>query len=171
MNYRTHRLGGVCAGAMLAANIIPDKNLPMMAGVILTSYVGSLIPDIDEPNSVMGKKLPLLSKTLKWLFKHRGIVHTPLFCLIMYFGFKYLLRNFIPPDILNPLMYGFLAGYLSHLLLDTITPKGIMWLWPISQSYISTQSEWFVKLLLVVFTLIYFACKYNFLEYIKQMLL
>ena len=34
-----------------AANIIPDKNLPMMAGVILTSYVGSLIPDIDEPNS------------------------------------------------------------------------------------------------------------------------
>jgi|LSQX01.1.fsa_nt_gb membrane-bound metal-dependent hydrolase YbcI (DUF457 family) len=70
---------------------------------IIISAVASKLPDID------------------YRFWHRGCIHSPLFLAILYF----LVRQFCP-EIVMPL----LIGFLSHLILDSLTPMGIPWLWP-----------------------------------------
>ena len=85
---------------------------------------GTILPDIDHPNSKLGKRF----KWVGWLFQHRGIFH-----------------SIIPPAILGycvyvfvdeKSMYAFLVGYFIHLLLDGMTRKGIMPFFPINKSLI-----------------------------------
>ena len=144
---------------------------PLTASLItISSIIGSYIPDIDEPNSKIGKRIRLLSKILKFIFKHRGIIHTPFFGILLMLGIRYGLASFVPPEYLKNILLGFFVGYASHLLLDTITSRGIMWLWPISTKYISTQSELFVQFLIMTSALVYFYFKYDLLNLILQSL-
>lgn len=77
MNGITHKIGGVSAGIITYSLISTEFSLPLMAICVSSSIIGSLIPDIDEPNSIVGKKVKLLSKGFKFVFGHRGIIHTP----------------------------------------------------------------------------------------------
>ena len=59
-------------------------------------------------------------------FKHRGITHS--FIALVVLGF---ITKAAYPNILTPV----LIGYGSHLILDTLTPMGIPWLWPKKTKY------------------------------------
>lgn len=76
--------------------------------------MGSLFPDSDHRHAPAGKLLPL------WLvFRHRGFTHT-IWGVIL----------FALPIFTYSRACGisFVIGYLSHLLLDSITPSGVNWL-------------------------------------------
>lgn len=91
MLYRTHQLAGVCAGLIAAVNIVPapyDSHALMAVSIIVAaSTIGGAFPDIDEPNSIAGKKIGFLSKIIKNVFGHRMITHTPIFVIGLAFGF------------------------------------------------------------------------------------
>lgn len=161
LNYRTHRLGGICAGLVISSAVDPTFTPVTVATITVSSFIGSLVPDIDEPTSFIGRKVPLLSKPLKFLFKHRGIVHTPIFCVLISILIYLGLRNFLDINIIKNILIGFITGYASHLILDTFTPKGIMWLSPFSRRYFSTQSEWFIGLMLISAVTAFFVIKYD----------
>jgi len=79
----------------------------------------SLFPDIDTPNSSMGRKHHFISA----ISKHRGAFHSiwiPLFSLI--FARVY-------PSLRGPLM-GIVIGYTAHLAADMLTKEGVMPLAP-----------------------------------------
>ncbi len=59
-------------------------------------------------------------------FKHRGVTHSLMALVVM----GLMAKTFFP-DILIPV----LIGYGSHLILDTLTPMGIPWLWPIKTKF------------------------------------
>ncbi len=91
---------------------------------------GSLLPDIDCHTSNLGRRISILSRIITALFGHRGMLHTPLFgfiiasCIAM--GGTYHYEN----DSCY-IAAGLLFGYLCHLIQDSCTVAGIMWLWPV----------------------------------------
>lgn len=92
-------------------------NLEGLAGVI----IGAIFPDIDTPHSILGR-----FNVFSYFMKHRGITHT----LVGMLAFAWLV-NAIFPNISD----GFIFGYFTHLVADSLTPTGIMWLYPYRKNY------------------------------------
>lgn len=86
MRYQTHVTTSV-AGAM-ALNQAFD--IPFSLGVLAGVAVGSLIPDIDEPQSLIGNKAKGIANATKSFFGHRGFTHSILGMLI-FAGLMYLM--------------------------------------------------------------------------------
>jgi len=93
-----------------------------MALFIFLVLFGSLFPDIDEPNSYIGRRFWFMSwpiKLLSHLFpflKHRGITH--LFLVPVSLGIAAFYGE-------NIWLGGFAIGWLLHTLGDLITVGGI----------------------------------------------
>jgi len=89
------------------------------------SAVGSLLPDIDTPESLLGKLFPG-SRYLSERFGHRTITHSlfgACFFGVLSLPLWLILGHF-------QWWLSFLVGYLSHLLLDMATVEGIELFWP-----------------------------------------
>lgn len=93
------------------------------AAELVLVAIGSLLPDIDHQYSLMGRYNPFAD-----IMKHRGFCHTIPFVLLISIIF-----SFLPFRGHFPLMF----GLISHLVLDTLNPSGIMWLFPVSNKKFS----------------------------------
>ena len=71
--------------------------------------LGSVLPDIDQGSSMIGKNVPLIPK----LLKHRGLTHSLLFCLCCYFLTVWLC-----------------VGVAIHILFDMMTRNGVSLFYP-----------------------------------------
>jgi inner membrane protein len=122
MTGKTHIVGGIAASLAYAQFTNHDPITMLGAGVI-----GALLPDICHGGSKIGRKLPLLSKLINMLFGHRTFTHSLLFLVIV----ATLLNSFIPNEAVKA---GFLAGMVSHYVLDMATKNGIKLLFPLSMT-------------------------------------
>lgn len=110
---------------MAAAGLIAHAafGLPPLATGI--AVIASLVPDIDTPKSTVGRLVPFVSYPLA-LAGHRSITHSlagaALLAIPVLIAQEYANTNLLIP---------FLIGYLSHLLLDLLTPQGCPLLWPL----------------------------------------
>ncbi len=120
MTGKTHFIGGILAGVLITQAL--DINI----GYAVISGLGGLLPDIDEPNSTIGRRIPG-SFIVKFLFGHRGFWHSLLAAALVY-----LLILGVTSSTFAVL---FVAGYISHLLLDACTPSGVPFLYPIKHNY------------------------------------
>lgn len=75
---------------------------------------GALAPDVDL---LTGPQWPAP-------FVHRGLTHTPLFAVVLV-GAAYLLAGRRAAAAVG-------LGVTSHLVVDSLTASGIMWLYPLS---------------------------------------
>ena len=99
----------------------------------LGSTVGSLLPDIDEPKSYIGRMI-LKTSVLRFPFKylnipHRSYTHSlfPIMALSIILTPVFM---YAPISISWLFLWlGIVFGYLSHLLLDSLTKKGIPVYW------------------------------------------
>lgn len=128
MLWRTHFLLGASAGLLLAGHT-DLKTAAVSAGI---AGVAALLPDLDSPDSWLGRKVPVIPWLLKGTIGHRGPMHSLLGVTVTLALMVFVLRFWLPPAVvwgdLVPLMA---AGMLSHLAGDTIAPPGgIPWLWP-----------------------------------------
>lgn len=92
--------------------------------VILVA-ISSIFPDIDCAYSLLGRYNPITP-----FMKHRGFLHTPLALII-------IMKLTNPLGIDNSTAVAF--GYLTHLLSDSLTPMGIMWLYPFGDKYFTVN--------------------------------
>lgn len=109
MTGRSHLLFGIGTGvvAVMSTPALSVLHLPLIG-------VASLLPDVDSPTSMLGKKVKLLGK----IFTHRGFLHTPLFLALFFL-------------ITNPgIRWSCVIGIASHLFLDMFNRGGIMLLYP-----------------------------------------
>lgn len=139
MTYGTHLLGGAAAGAAFLAFF--ENDMESAAYVLSGAAIGSLLPDIDHTKSKISRSntaTSVLSHITALLSTHRGIIHTPL-CLLILVVLLRKLTSLVPIGCIHAaasLTYGIAAGFLSHLLLDTLNPGGIMWAYPFSQKHL-----------------------------------
>lgn len=129
MTGKTHIAGGAAASAALIL-LDPQVCQNPVSGtlrIIATSalcLLGSVLPDIDLPTSLVGHSCKLLSVSINKLFGHRGFLHSLAFAAL-----PLLLARFFAPH----LMWAASAlsiGILSHLALDLLNPAGEAILWP-----------------------------------------
>lgn len=84
--------------------------------------IASLLPDIDSAHSSLGHHW--FFRPLQWLSKHRGMIHSFTFCIIIS-----LIFAFFMPVIALP----FFLGYFGHLFADSLTVEGIRPFWPMKK--------------------------------------
>jgi len=120
--------------------------------------LGSLLPDIDEQESYIGRRVEPLSFIVSSIFSHRTFTHYLIFpILIFLFGFYFF------EGVLQTLFIGLSTGILLHDIGDMLTKGGIVgFFWPFwAKNRIallprplrfytaSTQEYIFIKLLLI----------------------
>ncbi|MGC8905689.1 metal-dependent hydrolase, partial [Thermus sp.] len=128
------------AGAALTAGILRGFGLEVGLPEGLALAWGSVMPDLDTTTSGPGKFARPLSAFLERRFGHRTLTHSLPFLLLLALLLHPLWRA-------NPPVYwSFLAGYLSHLLLDTLNVNGVPLLWPWrAQFWMFAAREWRIR--------------------------
>lgn len=89
---------------------------------LMAAALGSLLPDIDHPKSWLGRRIRPVSLLISKIFGHRGITHS----LLAVIGCLLCLRFIGKANFATAVM----VGYLSHLLCDSLTKRGVPLLWP-----------------------------------------
>jgi len=110
--------------------------------IILVSVIGSIIPDIDHPRSIIGKIFYPVSSFLEDKFGHRTITHSFIGWAIATFIFAALVLAVISTltfifhfdfEIWNLAfrwVAAFSISYFSHLILDMFNRRGAQMFWP-----------------------------------------
>lgn len=114
MRGSTHLLFGLIL-SWIAVDVVGVNDAFVTVALIL---LASLLPDIDERTSTLGRKVKLVGL----LSKHRSFFHSIFFLVIC----MVLLSIFLQLET----VYWFALAYLLHLLLDALTPMGVRPFWP-----------------------------------------
>ena len=128
MNGNCHFIYAGAVTSMLALNIdkLPlgmENNSTTATLLILGGLIGGILPDIDNPNSYMGKLSVPVSTVIAKVGEsfgkkgkyHRGIFHDP---------FIYILGLVLSYLFMKPLI-GLFIGCLTHVFLDMFNPVGV----------------------------------------------
>lgn len=140
MNYKTHLAGGILAGVstvMPVSEVLQTGMNPIGtvgAIYIVSSIAGSLFPDLDHKGSYLSKRMKITSMVMSNMFSHRGVTHSPILLSLGTFAFYFLSMLLCPGDINGIIAGGFLAGAISHVLLDWLTKGGVPILLPFTKS-------------------------------------
>lgn len=105
MNYKTHIATSLALGASVCTVAPISFTVTYAAGILL----GSVLPDIDEPSSVIGKRTFGLSRVIKRYMGHRGFTHSLL---------AWLLLTFFCYSNPTSFLVGLSLGYLFHIIGD-----------------------------------------------------
>lgn len=128
---RTHLAVGIAAGIAVSQEL-STLNMPLL---ITTSALGSLLPDICHSNSKIGRKFPLVSTFIHFMFGHRTLTHSLFFLLMVTMSVSLITQS-------TSITIGILIGMATHLILDFLTKAGISLFWPLS---IKVRNFWTVK--------------------------
>lgn len=126
MTGTTHLAAGAFAGALAGAALGVPPGAAAAAGA-----VAALLPDIDCPESTVGRRVPVVPALLSALVGHRTVTHTVWFCLFAAAGTGFLgswLAGYLGLHLHAKgllLALPALAGALSHLALDACTHSGV----------------------------------------------
>ena len=102
---------------------------PVDPYVFIPLCIGALLPDLDSRDSLLGRLLPWISQRLEDHLGHLEEWHTP--------AVAALVALFTTPLILVlgvQFWYLIPFGFLAHLLLDLLAPRGLMLLWPLHRT-------------------------------------
>lgn len=166
MNNKTHKIGGVCSGliasTLLFSNNFGVEGLLSSALIVSGATIGSIAPDIDHPESKIGRKFILkpISIFISKVFGHRTITHSVVMSIFMTMILlsSTLLFTGISNFIYSNLIIGFCVGWFSHLLLDLLTVKGIPVFYPFIKKkynllkFKTSKDEEFVSILVILIT-------------------
>ena len=114
MRGSTHLLFGLILAA-LATKYYPFDR-PLLAVILMLT--ASVLPDIDERQSLLGRKVPVIG----WFVRHRTFFHS----ILLGVAITIVVALFLG----TAYGYAFGAAYLLHLLLDALTPTGVRPFWP-----------------------------------------
>jgi len=164
MTGKTHRIFGITAGlSYYFATTVHQYSPATFGAVVVGSYFGSLLPDIDQPVSDIWDSLPFghtIGKVPGALLRHRHLSHSLLGLIVFNFLIFLILQTFpsywgIDTTVVLTVM---VISYASHLLADSFTVEGIPILYPWHRNFgippkplegIRIQTgEWFENLII-----------------------
>ncbi|MCE4957286.1 metal-dependent hydrolase [Macrococcoides caseolyticum] len=121
MTGKTHIAFGVLIGTSYALQNAHD--ISTFAGIIGTTALFSIIPDICHSGSKAGKKIWPISTLISIVFGHRTLTHSIFFMIITSVLLMFL-------NVFHLYIICASIGLFSHLLLDMMTPRGVTLFFP-----------------------------------------
>ena len=118
MLFHTHILIGIVL-FLLTKDLFQGGNQVIFFFFVL---LGSILPDIDSRNSKMNRWSGIIGIIIVFFAKHRGIFHSLVFHLLLFFLMKPLIGTYYASALL--------IGYSAHLLGDGFTRGGIVLFYP-----------------------------------------
>lgn len=105
---------------------------------VIAVMSGALTPDLDQPTATIWRRM-IGANTLGNIFQvfsggHRHFTHSLLGIGLVGWGLHWLMSTFLQPAYVSAaviIWYAFLVGYISHPIADTVTDRGVPWLWPL----------------------------------------
>lgn len=163
------------ASSHVSVGILSWAVYESLTGGVLANYevyfyflaaLGSLLPDIDHPQSWIGSRFVPISFPIWAVFGHRGITHSliAIVSLVLILAFYQQSMVIAGYDWLLPLM----IGYLSHLFADYLSNSGIPLFYPSKRKFrapITVQTGGVSEYLLVYAMVVAFAF---FLLFVQQ---
>lgn len=122
LRYKTHIVSSLTLGAGLSIIL----SYPFHIAYVIGISFGSLLPDIDEPKSFIGRRSFGIANYVKNRYGHRGVTHSI---------FAWILVSLISFIYLSPLTVGISLGYFFHLLGDFFSVRSIPVLAPFNTDY------------------------------------
>lgn len=141
MRYQTHLLTSVTAGVALTHFTAIEPSVGLFVGIL----AGSLLPDIDEPQSYVGRRTSVqvmnkrvgLSSVIKSIFGHRGFTHSLLATLFVFIPYFFSLQYSGDFHVFaQTASMGLGFGYLFHILGDMLSKSGVPLFMPITKKKI-----------------------------------
>lgn len=86
-------------------------------------FIGSLLPDIEESNSLIGRQVPLLSEWLNRKIGHRTYTHNILIYLLIFIIAYY--QSLYSSNFIYVFLIGFSLGSILHSIEDCLTNGGV----------------------------------------------
>ncbi|SES10295.1 metal-dependent hydrolase [Salisediminibacterium halotolerans] len=113
MNYTAHVVTAA-AGLTAAASYgwMPDLSVWIITG----TAAGALLPDIDAARSWIGRRIPVLSHAVSFLFGHRGVTHSILPVAALIAAASVYSSGFLT---------GLTFGYAMHVACDMFSKAGV----------------------------------------------
>ncbi|WFA10099.1 metal-dependent hydrolase [Tissierella sp. Yu-01] len=160
MTGKTHIAIGATVGLMISIG----QPIETQFMLILSSVIGSLIPDLDHPKAKLNQKLLIFNNKLystlfylmlavglfylysitdNFLFRLSGIISAFIgisthrgftHSLVGLFLFSWVVKLITTRFNLNSIYIGFVIGYTLHLVADFFTIKGIKLFFPLNVS-------------------------------------
>lgn len=145
---KTHMTGGSLFGLIWIS--VTQPAFPMMAAIIGSTTIGSLLPDCDHGQSKIAHANPIfgiICSFIQGIFGHRGFTHSLIACplfgilgVVLARGFGELLDMLLGAIGLSlgiawgqysiTIGIGFMIGALSHLFYDIFNKEGCPLLFP-----------------------------------------
>ena len=122
MRWETHVLFAIFIGVVGVREGYFETSFVLLVGLLL----GAFLPDIDNVRSQIGWRTRPVSDFFQKFFGHRGVTHS----FTGFFGFVVLI-GLISIAVARELFLPFFFGYLSHILMDGLTPMGLYPFYPL----------------------------------------
>ena len=135
MMAKTHMLTGFAYGvAVYPAVARGDYTIEQYALVMVGLVIGSLLPDIDHPHSLISQFIPIVGGVMSRLTKHRGLFHSIVGVVLVY-AVLVLVSQYVNRATHSQLQYFFVAGaligYVLHIIGDVLTVSGVQLFYPL----------------------------------------
>lgn len=109
---------------------------------IVAVMIGALTPDLDQPAANIWRRLlggRAIGNIFQWFSGgHRHMTHSLFGIAAIGYGTYWLATQLIAPayqEAARIIWYAYLIGYISHPIADTLTDRGVPWLWPLKINF------------------------------------
>ena len=127
------------AGGLVLLIMYPVALGPLLGTLAIVAIMsGALTPDLDQPTANVWRRL-LGANVVGNVFNefsggHRHLTHSLIGIFLIGWGLRWAAFNLVNPtytDAALSLWAAFMVGYISHPIADSLTDRGVPWLWPL----------------------------------------
>lgn len=119
-NHLAFGITSALAASVILNNAGIELDYTTVGIITASSAFGSLLPDIDDPNSLIGRIFVHICSFINKVFGHRTITHD-----LMTFLPLFIASLIVSLFAKDTIFFGIMFGYIGHLFLDSLTEQGI----------------------------------------------
>lgn len=119
--FSSNAVGAAYLVSGLGLTLVDPNIYSSILSVFLGVYFGTLLPDVDEPNSSMGRKMIAISNVINLIFGHRGLTHSIVFAFLV----GVLSFFFQPLSFWHIFFISAGVGCILHDMADMVTNEGV----------------------------------------------